>query len=205
MITQDFFPAANSDGSMWQGNDVFDTLVRLSSGYGASADTVNSSRSWHPVPYYIDRPYFNFDTSEIPSTATIISATFYLYIDGIGWSGAYQGLIQNTMANPISYENADWGKIGDAAVGATEGASRFNCTTSGVWASWSFNATGLTWVTKGGWTQLAIRCAQDLDDAYVSDGGASFRMADYADSNYWPKLTVQYDVPPSPFPTHRIV
>lgn len=188
------FYAGSGDGMVWYGNSVFNTAVTTTTGSAASTtDQTNTCRVWYSTWYYIDRLFFQFDTSALPDTAVIDSVTFSVYVESIGWSGEEFGLVQNTTASNTTLVTADYGKCGTPE-GATEGASRVSITTTG-WKTFTFNATGRSWVNRTGYTKIGIRPSQDLQKIWSADGGATFRMSEYADPAYKPYLTITYSNP----------
>jgi hypothetical protein len=118
---------------------------------------------------FIERGFFTFDTSAIPDSATVISATFYLYGNAS----------ETSQANSPSYRiytsnHTDTIVAGDYDTMTTTEASNTYVTTptTGGYNSFPLNASGISAINKTGYTKLAIREA-NYDVANTQPGGAN--------------------------------
>jgi hypothetical protein len=106
--------------------------------------------------YTIQRVFFYFDTSSIPSNAQITSVTLNVY------AGQYQNgnktihVVRSSAGLPLT--TADFSKI-EYVSGGSVTPSSINS-----WMGISLNATGLNWIVKGGMTKLALIHTLDLNN-----------------------------------------
>lgn len=113
--------------------------------------------------FSIYRAGFTYDTSSIPDGATISSSTFSISTNGGTLNNAQNiGLVTHTWANPVSPVGDDYDQFG-----STEGCdSRYALsTTNPTNYSFALNSTGLSWISKTGYTKLALRSSKDLDNS----------------------------------------
>lgn len=144
----------------------------------------------------IMRGFFSFDTSSIPDNATIISASLRIYIiavgdsdnDGDDWINVVG---PTTQADPTAIVTADFDQCGSID-NPTEGSTRkdLSSLSADTYLTFDLNATGLTWVSKTGYTLLGMREGHDATDQDLSTGdntGNDIRLA-----NAETLLTVNY-------------
>lgn len=112
-------------------------------------------------PYWIYRGFVFFDTSSIPSGATINSATLSLYISTDDSSQDFDVTIQNGQP---TYPHTPL-ETGDYYYGwySGNGGSRSTSEISGV-GYWNItlSSDGLSWIQKGGNTKLCLRSSRDI-------------------------------------------
>ena len=141
------------------------------------------------------RGFLAFDTSAIPDNAVITSATVRLFVTGkrndLNDGKDFLAVVQGFQASPSSLTGADYAKAGNAITSPIEGSSRVDITgiATGGYVSFNLNASGLQWISKTGFTQLAVREGHDLlddlwpgyskgkgntIDAYMSEQGLAF-------------------------------
>lgn len=157
------------------------------------------------------RSFFPIDTSSIPDTADITSATFGCYTTGktdqFNDAYSYMGLVQATPANPAAIADVDYDQTG-----TEKGATDVDLTawTTNAHTVYTLNATGLGWINKTGYTTFSVREGHDLENN--SSGFSSY------EAGYWtgelvlmiyssaggtsqdPYLTVTYQVQCKNFP-----
>jgi len=119
--------------------------------------------------YIISRIGFIFDTSAIPDTATITSATLYIKSTGGGdgsettnpANGALVGYTPSSDTAPVADDFLQFGltRFCDTDVTRTAFA------TGSTYKSWVLNATGLAAISKTGNTRLGLRPSNDFSDA----------------------------------------
>lgn len=197
-------------------SDGGDAIVRKASASwttvrdAAAGDTVASTSpaytAWEKEgsTYNGYQPFFMFDTSVIPSTDIISSATFSVRKNG---DSAVADSQQMTVANSTQ---ATWNSIGtgdfDQRGGSTEGATRINCPTgtSTSYEDFPLNSTGLTFIAKSGETipgsasasgktQIAVRWSSDLDNSTPT--GRTYmqiRLSEHTGTASDPKLVVEH-------------
>ncbi|MFA6215857.1 MAG: hypothetical protein WC768_04795 [Patescibacteria group bacterium] len=115
------------------------------------------------------RAFFPFDTSLLPDDAIIASATLNLYI----WSNNLRNdsygfitVIQTTQDSNLVLATSDYSKCG-AISNPTEGVDAANrLSQAGVnlnnYNSFPLNATGISWISKTGYTKLGVREGHDV-------------------------------------------
>ena len=128
---------------------------------------------------YIRRGFVPIDTSGLPDTATISSASLNLYItattDNDNDGNDFIGVVQTTQASTSSLIGDDYDNCG-AVNSPTEGATRVDITniTVSAYNTWTLNSTGLTWISLTGYTKLGLREGHDILDDPVPSGGSVY-------------------------------
>lgn len=143
----------------------------------------------------IGRTFFPFDTSSLPDSDTISSATFSVY-GAYGANPVTLGVVQTNQSSMTSLALTDFDQCGDAIDNPTEGGSRvaINSASNQFW-NWTLDSTGITWIDKTGWTKLGLRTSNDIDDTLPTSGDDNrFNMyySDYTGSTQDPKLVVEH-------------
>ncbi len=151
----------------------------------------------------LDRGIFLFDTSSLPDTAQINSATcehYYITPPSAGDTFAQKvGLVSSSPASNTALENADFDL---ANWGSTRYATDIDYTTIHAaldqYHAFTLNNDGLAFISKTGITKFGTRSDDDIDNnvptgwsSGVIDGGR-INMADGVND---PKLVVTYSVP----------
>ena len=130
----------------------------------------------------IKRPYLFFDTSALPSGATILSAELHVYI------GLYQEgdpslyLVDANTAPPLVY--ADFNNP-DRAVYVKRTAAE------NVWLTYAFSAELLSAIQAGGWTGLTLMADPDLFN-YMPSAGVGVSVGMMEDAAHAAYLVVRY-------------
>ena len=170
---------------------------------GAVVDISASADSGNPWDN-MRRGIFGFDTSPVPDTASISSATFS--IDGTARSNFYsQSVVVDrkvpTTANDIAngdYDVSGWGGIEQAS----------NRITIASWSTTAYNdftlnSTGIGNISKTGISWFGLRLSGDFDNSEpspwqsVANATASGNFAERTDTTQDPKLVMVYTVPSS--------
>jgi len=198
--------AHTADGYVANNNASWDICHDAASGIAASIYSwfyVESTWLNGNAKYYIDRGFLSFDTSDIPDGATIISATLTLYHESFtGYNGVTSGLlylVNSTQASGTALANGDYD-----ALGTTQGNSTAIWVGAAYYGSNAYvlNSTGLSWISKTGYTTLALRTNYDKNDSSPGTGvSLGFRGSFYSSNNSSnkPTLTVNYnEVPTAP-------
>jgi hypothetical protein len=136
--------------------------------------------------YAIRRVYLYFDTSALPVNAAIQSATLNFYA-GLWQNGSNLRVhaVPSTQGTPLDV--SDFSHVTFTSGGFADLAPS-------QWFQIPLNATGLTWLVKGGITRIAL--VHDLDLNNVAPAGANnFVISMSEDLAHQPYLTVQYTVP----------
>lgn len=191
------------DGAIAAENAVFSVAQLLTSGSSAEYhDTTDYADTYYSgSTYTIWRGYFAFDTSSLPDTDTIDSATFSLYViskfDVDDDGNDYIGLYQSTQASNTTLGVDDYNNCGDNVTNPTEGATNQDMTgmATGAMVDWPLNTTGKGWVVNNGVTKLCIREGHDAvndtpGNTSGQDQGIYYRLADFTGTVTDPTLTI---------------
>lgn len=154
----------------------------------------------------IMRGFLVFDTSALPANAVITSATLGVFVtgkqDAINDGNDFLTVVQGLQASPASLTAADYTAAGNALANPAEGSGRVDITgiPSNAFTQWSLNTTGLSWITRGGITKLAVREGHDvlnLWPAFKGQSGDSIHalLSEQAGTSQDPYLRVDYTVP----------
>jgi hypothetical protein len=125
----------------------------------------------------IFRVFAPVDTSAIDDGATISAASFNIWVsrildmdnDGNDTIGVYQ----TTMADPTSLATADFDTIGTTPGGTP---TDMNSLTDDAINTFTFDATGIGFISKTGWTKLGVREGHDVANVAV-DGATEVENA----------------------------
>jgi len=154
------------------------------------------------LDFYIFRAYLFFETSTIPDSATIDSATLHLY-------GAYDTSTQDftiTIQNGQPTYPHDPLVIGDYNKSYYFGnGGEFN-TSEFVTTGYNIitlNADGRNWINKEGTTKLCIRSDREIAGTQPSNYECVGIWAYEKGEGYQPKLVVTYSVPRRASPPKR--
>lgn len=192
--TSTFYPAAGTGGGSTDGTvygaGVSFADARASGGTG-TFETATEETAAGIFPGFMYRAIFTFDTSAIPDTDTINSATFVVYNYNNSGTPPEIGLIETTPADTDDIDAGDYDA--PTADGFTEGADR-EAPSAGNELTFTLDVTGLTFITKTGVTSLGLRSAWDLDNsANTGDHQFQIRWADYAGTTNDPRLVVVHE------------
>jgi hypothetical protein len=152
--------------------------------------------------YYITdirRAFFQVDTSSLPDSVTINSATFFFYVEQTTSASSNVSTValteawQDTLDNNLSTD--DYGKVDIVDVAVLSN----NKTVADLDASMvtrtlrnlTLNAAGLAWINPLGYTNFSLRIGYDIaDDPQVQSD--SLQVSSY-ESGYPAYITIVYD------------
>lgn len=166
---------------------------------GTTAQTIESilirseDESASANDFACDRGFFPFDTSAISDTDTVDSATFSFYSPTAGTGNRSVGVVESTHKSASTLVVGDFDAL--TVNSATEGATRQTVGATSIYYDFALNATGVGWISKTGFTGLAVRLAFDLDNttpAFGTDGRNYFYLnsSAFAGTTQDPKLVV---------------
>lgn len=179
--------SCNKDASTWAG------ARDVTSGGASYTNTVADlvSRSNSGTSFTNARAFIPFDTSSIPDSNTIQSATLKIYITNL-WqnAGSIQlCLVEGSQASTSSLTGTDYDNVG-----TVELATRQTAVSGAI--TFTLNATGLALINKSGFTKFAIVTSKDRDNSAPVDGSseldALYATSENATSANRPTLTVNY-------------
>lgn len=144
-------------------------LIPIAGG-GASWWTTLGSVGWNRYNYEweISRLALTFPTQSIPVGVTIKSGRLYLRTNLQVWnlppdpSGQYWHFVQGNHNTPPV--GTDFGAMKSQNVSGGLAYDLVDNTGALHTAYQNLNATGLTWITPGGYTRLGVRCKADIDN-----------------------------------------
>lgn len=150
--------------------------------------------------YIIDRNFQPINTSGLPDSAIISSATYKIWLLSYGDTSSdghdYAVIVQTSQSDTTTFTTADYDLFG-----TTEGSDQFSLSGSlatGEYKTFTLNATGLGWINKTGYTKLGVRGGGDItnnappDNTYYQFYGY---CAAQTGTDKDPYLSVTYSVP----------
>lgn len=171
-----------------------DSGTKLLAGYGSAS--AGDERT-----YTIGRAFVEFDTSSIPDTASITSATLNLYAKNIYDNGANLSIcvVAGTPASDPP-ANADFDQIGttELATRATYLSWGANGSTSNAYKTLTLNSSGRSHISLTGTTTLALITSADFDNSAPTAtkyAGAYVESADVSGTSNDPYLEITYSIP----------
>jgi hypothetical protein len=159
-----------------------------------------SAYSTYRNPVYDNgRSFFGFNTSALTSYATIVSATFDIYVTArSGTDAETLNVVQMTSGDPTSLVVGDYINAGATSAGSLA----FGSASTSAYNNITLDATGLSWISKTGVTNLALRTSRDINNSAPTvdqPSGNNLTMG-YAGGYANPAtLTVTYTLPSSFF------
>jgi hypothetical protein len=165
--------AGPQDGSVFSSGTVWSTVRGATTGslYAGQIKTIASV--WKSgATYYCRRSFFPYDTSAIPDTDTIESATAYFTVKNefYGTGDAYAVLVEGTQEDTLAAGDFD-------AIGSTDlGSSQPSITTAGG-ISIALNSSGLALISKTGLTKFAILEKEDFSNTTPTKSIESYLYA----------------------------
>lgn len=146
--------------------------------------------------YEIFRLFLPINTADLDDSAVISAATLNLYggyvrtWDNDGYD--YSVIVQTSQASNTLLATADFDQVGSTAGSATYDTSVL---TEGGWNTLALNATGLTWISKTGYTKLGIREGHDMENhAPVAKITHEYGISESA---YGPYISITYNANPT--------
>lgn len=210
--TSTFYPDANPETTTFDGhavNSTDDTFANMRAGSGAAADdsatvvTFGRIQAAASTDVYSDfrRSFFLFDTSPIPDTDTISSATFGFTIEAgnIGNSfGLSISLVAGTTISNTSISVNDYqGTVGNTTKFSTDKTLASLTADGATYNNFTLNATGISAISKTGVTNLGGKIANDADNSAPTwsssaDSFANVNSADNAGTTDDPALVIEH-------------
>lgn len=178
-VTVSYYAGAG-DGAVYNSNASWATAQGAAAGSSASYNNV----TYHYVSvgkngssYAIERGFFPIDTTALPTNATISSAVFKVYSEwktnGDNDGEDFLTVVQGFQPSTSALTTADYDLCGNTIDNPIEGintSERKDISNIAIdqYISFNLNATGISWIVKGGWTKLCMREGHDvLDHAYA--------------------------------------
>jgi len=137
---------------------------------------------------FIYRGFFPVSTSGI-GTDNISAASMWIAPRSITndspTTNAWVSILQGFQADPTTLTTADYDTAGDATDNPTEGSDRvaLGAFVQDNYSEWVLDATGIGWINKTGWTQLATRIGHDQLDVPIDEGQNSRSFCNYSETS----------------------
>jgi serine protease AprX len=189
-VTVTFYSVAAQDGRLWEVGETTNV-----GGGGNSTD--NTPAALRVGDTNVDEQYkslVSFDTSSIPDTATITSATLRLMRGTSSGTNPFTthgsclaDIVTGGFGGSTAFAFSDW----QAAATATGVATMSNPTANGSASTGNLNAAGLSAINKTGTTQLRLTFTLDDNDDSGYDY-IGFYAGENTTTNNKPQLTVTY-------------
>lgn len=202
--TTDTFFSGPGDGMVQNNSTVtaWATLRAAASGTvfdytGTINGTAGECYDGVPTNYEVLRHFFPFDTSSLPDTDVVSSATLTIFSQS--WTGTAEnvGIVQTSQASNTQLSTADFNTCG-ALNTPTEGATRQTPSSTDTTANdFVLNASGISWISTTGYTNLGMRTASDIDnvDPVLTRHYFSCYDSDQSGTSLDPKLVVVHAAP----------
>lgn len=162
----------------------------------------------HNGKYYGYRYYANFDTSGIPDGDTITAAEIGIYINTVtdndpSDSDSVFTIVRcvgtpDTGANSVNYFDDVGTSDGSAGTAMNTPQQKFiddvdmGSLTTSAFNVFTVNATGLTYISKTGYTKIGIREGHDTNDAFPNSAALSRWIQATQESANVPYIEVTY-------------
>lgn len=218
LTTSTFYPDANPETSSVDGqvfrNAVDESLATIRAGAGVGFDdNVDSLQapmlqaSTTSGQYQsLIRAVFLFDTSTLPDTDTISSATLSVYVtattdtlSGSASANSVMVAVASTPASNTALAASDYGNVGSVDFGRS---AQQDALSTNAYNAITLNASGIANISKTGVSGFALRYGWDFDNTTTGltwASNASQRItinhAETADTTTDPKLVVVHAAP----------
>jgi hypothetical protein len=172
--------------------------LNCSLGWTACRNSPSGNGSWTGLPvstigadyssgnFTIERAFLYFDTSSIPAGANITSSTLMVYAGQWQNGSKTVHVVRSTAGIPLS--GTDYGKVQFQSGGSVTFPAPLN------WATIDLNSSGLSWITVGGMTKLAL--IHDADLLNVAPAASNNVLSATAeDQTHRPYLMITYFLP----------
>jgi hypothetical protein len=144
--------------------------------------------------YYLRRHFMPVDTSGLPDNANISSASYYFYFINDGNNANNHGfrIVPTTQASVTELTIGDYDEIGTTAYSSDVLKSSL---TNAQMNSIELNATGISAISKTGWTKIGMRSTLDINNTTPTGVNTlRTRNSEYTGTTYDPYLSVTYTV-----------
>lgn len=193
--------AGSGDGHVYSYLNSWDAAHDATTGTAAYASNNAYSGSGYnnvTIYYYIYRFFCPIDTSGIDDSATVSAASLYVYPwtvydtdnDGDDWVA----VVQTTQASDTSLTANDFDNVGSVD-NPNEGSARYDITNfvNTGYNQIDLNSTGISYVSKTGYTKIGLREGHDCLDSPVasSNGTTGLRLWTSEYSGREPYLDVE--------------
>ncbi|MCB9810000.1 hypothetical protein H6781_00185 [Candidatus Nomurabacteria bacterium] len=195
-------------------------LVGREANYTNDHFRVLSGSFYTPTNYLgIVRAFLTFDTSVIPTEATIVDAKINLFatrkLDDFNDELAYVSLLQGFQQSTSSIVNSDVTLCGDTLVDPKKlsGDVDISDIELSKYQEFVLNGDGIDWINKDGYTKLCLREGHDIENIETVknentgtwyESTVIFKSSESQDLSNRPYLEIRYNVPSdqNPYPLY---
>mgnify|MGYP001570676229 FL=1 len=217
-VLADQFFAGAGDGEVEKSDDsdwatTHDAITGETATPVATTGDTKTGKNLISGNYNISRLFLPFNTSAIPSNASVVSASISVYVtsttDLDNDGDDYINVVQTSQPNSTTFTTADYDLAG-AVSNPTTGATAIDLTagfTASAYNTFTLNSTGISWIKTGGQnsacgtttgvTCLGLREGHDIiNSAYTGTGNNSIIVStsEEAGTSQDPYLTVTYTI-----------
>lgn len=196
----------SSGSGSW--NNAHDASSGIASYNSSSVAYAGSEYDGYEEEYYIGRIFLPFNTSGLPDDNTILSASLYIYAyskqNDVDDDFDYLTVVQTTQDSNTSLTSGDFdqcGAIDDPTVGINESQKKdLSDISIPSYIIFDLNSTGISWISKTGYTKLGIREGHDVEDENISPSedevynGIYIRPSEYSGTDNDPYLEITYGI-----------
>ena len=184
---------SENDGYVYGGDSSYSTAHDTASTYSSDGNLLYFGQDIYSGNYYIFRTFLKFDTSSIPSSASITDAKLKLYgYNDLSTTDFYVRLQKWTGDTPI--DTGDYNQFD----GINYDAGNFSTSSFTEDAYNIIYISNYNLVTKGGYTKICIRSDRDISETIPTNSEYVYVTSyDYGDANKYPLLNVTYSTVPS--------
>lgn len=191
--TGTFYALSGGTGTVWVDTEGPGYSVGHDASVGElTGSNVEVAQSWQDLGgdyYTIKRAFLAFNTSTIPASSTIVSATLFVYVTvRSGFTGFNVDVVNSTASSTSSLFTSDYDELGTTA----GGSSSASALTAGAYRPITLTSTGRSWIIKSGFTKIGLRDSRDRTNN--SSTTAGFMVMNGTGGNA-PYLEIEYTTP----------
>lgn len=159
--------AYNDNNTTW-GNDATWSIARDTEPSPQMQNDPWVTCQYNSGAWNVARTFFNFDTSYLEITDTIISAELFTYgfntsnYDNDGLD--YISIVEHNQVDPENLATSDFHNETDIELHETSERIDITSMTIPAYQSWQLNSTGINVIDINGYTQLMLREGHDLEN-----------------------------------------
>lgn len=138
---------------------------------------IDGGNNFADPQYYLYRGYLPFSLAAIPSGATIIAATVYVYVTAkASTAGGDVWLVTSTQASLTALATSDYDDLTTTAASDTKPA--FSALTTSAYNSFPLNAAGIAQLQAGS-GKFGLRPSQDINNSPPSRGTGTYNGSSF--------------------------
>lgn len=151
-------------GYIYNYNANYNSARDAISGTAILDQTANiGGQNYNGIYYFLYRGYVYFDTSVIPSTATINNATLSIDVFAIYGAAPVWNLTIQSGGSTYPHSTLEAGDYYQAWYTGNGGSANTSGASAGARFNITLSSTGLGWINKGATTKFALRSSNDIN------------------------------------------